>query len=76
VTGGLAAGRVVAFLRGAHIAVVAPIRTWAPDWTASHVTLPQGTWTHVLADTTFEGGDVALDALFDAFPVALLERRP
>jgi (1->4)-alpha-D-glucan 1-alpha-D-glucosylmutase len=76
VASGVAAARVVAFVRGAHIAVVAPIRTWTPDWTATHVTLPPGTWTHVLADTTCEGGDVALDALFDAFPVALLERRP
>ena len=76
VASGIAAARVAAFVRGAHIAVVAPIRTWTPDWTATHVTLPPGTWTHVLADTTYEGGDVALDALFDAFPVALLERRP
>jgi len=72
---GIAAARVVAFLRGAHVAVVAPIRTWRPEWAATHVTLPSGTWTHVLADTTFDGGEVALDALFEAFPVALLERR-
>jgi (1->4)-alpha-D-glucan 1-alpha-D-glucosylmutase len=72
---GPAAERVVGFLRGRSIAVVVPTRAWAPQWGDTHVMLPDGAWTHVLADTMIEGGAVAVDALFDAFPVALLERR-
>ena len=50
------------------------IRTWAPQWNDSQVRLPDGRWQHVLADTTIDGGAVDLEALFGAFPVALLER--
>ena len=71
---GPAAVRVVAFQRGDGVAVVAPIRAWAPDWRGTSVALPRGDWMHVLSDATVQGGDVALDALFDSFPVALLER--
>ena len=73
---GPAAARTVAFLRGRGIAVVVPTRTWAPDWSGTRVTLPDGAWTHVLADTTMAGGEVDAAALFAPFPVALLERRP
>jgi (1->4)-alpha-D-glucan 1-alpha-D-glucosylmutase len=73
---GPAADRVVAFLRGHGIAVVVPIRAWAPQWGDTRVQLPEGAWTHVLADTVIEGGAVGVEALFGAFPVALLERRP
>jgi (1->4)-alpha-D-glucan 1-alpha-D-glucosylmutase len=72
---GPAAARALGFLRGADVAVVVPIRTWAPDWTDTQVRLPDGRWQHVLADVTIDGGAVGLDALFSAFPVALLERR-
>jgi (1->4)-alpha-D-glucan 1-alpha-D-glucosylmutase len=72
---GPAAARAVGFLRGDDVAVVVPIRTWAPDWSDTHVRLPEGRWDHVLAETAIDGGAVALDALFGAFPVALLERR-
>ena len=73
---GPAAARAIGFLRGGDVAVVVPIRTWAPDWTDTQVRLPDGRWHHVLADVTIEGGAVDLGALFGAFPVALLERRP
>jgi (1->4)-alpha-D-glucan 1-alpha-D-glucosylmutase len=73
---GPAAGRVLAFLRGHGVAVVVPTRTWAPDWRGTTLTLPDGPWTHVLSDTTIPGGEVDVEALFAAFPVALLERRP
>jgi (1->4)-alpha-D-glucan 1-alpha-D-glucosylmutase len=72
---GPAAARAVGFLRGGDIAVVAPIRTWAPNWADTQVRLPDGQWHHVLADMTIEGGAVDLEALFGAFPVALLERQ-
>jgi (1->4)-alpha-D-glucan 1-alpha-D-glucosylmutase len=73
---GPAAGRLFAFLRGRDIAVIVPTRTWQPDWRDTRVTLPEGQWSHVLADTTIAGGDVDVDALLASFPVALLERRP
>jgi (1->4)-alpha-D-glucan 1-alpha-D-glucosylmutase len=71
---GPAAARAVGFLRGGEVAVLVPIRTWAPDWADTQIRLPEGRWRHVLADTTIDGGTVDLDALFGAFPVALLER--
>ena len=73
---GPAAGRVLGFLRGRHVAVIVPTRTWKPDWSDTRVALPEGTWTHVLADAVVEGGDVEAAALFAPFPVALLERTP
>jgi len=73
---GPAAARAVGFLRGGEIAIVAPIRTWRPDWTETQVRLPDGRWHHVLADVTIDGGAIDLEALFGVFPVALLERRP
>ncbi len=72
---GPASARAVGFLRGSDVAVVVPIRTWAPQWRDTQVKLPEGRWSHVLADTTIDGGAVDVDALFGAFPVALLERR-
>jgi (1->4)-alpha-D-glucan 1-alpha-D-glucosylmutase len=72
---GPGAARAVGFLRGSAIAAIVPVRAWQPDWTDTNVSLPDGTWTHVLADTTMEGGTVPLATLFEAFPVALLERR-
>jgi (1->4)-alpha-D-glucan 1-alpha-D-glucosylmutase len=71
---GPAAARAVGFLRGGEVAVVVPIRAWAPAWADTQVRLPEGRWQHVLADTTIDGGAVDLEALFGAFPVALLER--
>ena len=73
---GPAAARAVGLLRGGEVAVVVPIRTWAPAWAGTQVRLPEGRWQHVLADTTMDGGAVDLEALFGAFPVALLERKP
>jgi (1->4)-alpha-D-glucan 1-alpha-D-glucosylmutase len=72
---GPGAARVLGFLRGRHVAVIVPTRTWEPDWSGTRVALPEGTWTHVLADAAFDGGDVDAAALFAPFPVALLERR-
>jgi NADPH2:quinone reductase len=45
------------------------------NWADTQVRLPDGQWHHVLADMTIEGGAVDLEALFGAFPVALLERQ-
>ena len=72
---GPAAARAVGFLRGGDVAVVVPIRTWAPQWADTQVRLPDGPWHHVLAEMTIDGGAADLEALFGAFPVALLERR-
>ena len=49
---GPGAARAVAFQRGSGVAVVVPVRTWAPNWDDTHVRLPDGPWSHVLADTT------------------------
>jgi (1->4)-alpha-D-glucan 1-alpha-D-glucosylmutase len=72
---GPGASRLLAYLRGGDIAVIIPTRAWQPDWTGTTVRLPDGVWTHVLADATMEGGDVDVAALLAPFPVALLERR-
>ena len=41
---GPAAARAVGFLRGGDVAVVVPIRTWAPQWADTQVRLPEGRW--------------------------------
>ena len=73
---GAAADRAIAFVRGAGIVVIAPVRTWQPDWRGSCVRLPAGTWHDVLTGRRHPGGGACrLEAAFDAWPVALLERR-
>lgn len=73
---GAAADRAIAFVRGAGIVVIAPVRTWQPDWRGSCVRLPAGTWHDVLTGHQHPGGGACrLEAAFDAWPVALLERR-
>ena len=75
VHGGPDAPHVVAFLRGGDVAVVVPTRAPAHGWCQTRVTLPAGTWTDVLTDCEVPGGDQPLRALWQTFPVALLERR-
>jgi (1->4)-alpha-D-glucan 1-alpha-D-glucosylmutase len=67
------------FVRGDAVACLisrAPARLsatggWADD---DRVTLPPGAWTDVLTGIQHLGGDVSCRVLFDALPVALLER--
>lgn len=71
---GTRAGDLLAYLRGTSVAVVVPLRTRNADWRDTAVTLPSGAWRHVLAEVTLDGGPCDVQALFSAFPVALLER--
>ena len=68
--------RVVGFLRGEMVAVVVPrltFRSWG-EWGTTTVLLPPGRWHHQLVDHAPIEGQVRLDELFSAFPVALLAR--
>ena len=71
---GTRAEHVVAFQRGSALAIIVPIRTLDPDWHDTRVVLPAGAWVHVLGETTLDGGECLVQALFHHFPVALLER--
>lgn len=74
--GGPAADRAIAFRRGEGLIALAPVRTWQPDWRGSCVRLPPGTWHDVFTGHHHPGGgQCRLDAAFDQWPVALLERR-
>ena len=68
------ADSAIAFGRGTSIVVVAPIRTWQPAWRHTTISLPPGRWQHRFADACFEVTTLDLGDLFDAYPVALLER--
>ena len=72
---GPAADRAIAFVRGAGIVAVAPVRTWQPDWRGSCVRLPDGAWHDVLSGARHGGGACRLESVFATWPVALLERR-
>jgi len=43
-------------------------------WHGTTIPIPPGHWRNVLSDRQVEAGDVDVAALWDDFPVALLER--
>jgi (1->4)-alpha-D-glucan 1-alpha-D-glucosylmutase len=68
--------RAVAFVRGGAVATIAPVRAVSvhrSGWGDDAVTLPPGTWTDVVTGA-HRSGRVRLDALLEAFPVAVLRR--
>jgi (1->4)-alpha-D-glucan 1-alpha-D-glucosylmutase len=74
--GGPAADRAIAYRRGDTLVAIAPVRTWRPDWRGSCVRLPAGTWHDVFTGRQHAGGgQCRLEAAFESWPVALLERR-
>ncbi|HWA28771.1 MAG TPA: malto-oligosyltrehalose synthase [Lacunisphaera sp.] len=66
-------GHVLGFIRGGRALTLVPrfTHTLGGDWGDTKVTLPAGDWHHVFSEERFSG-DVSPDALFHAFPVALL----
>jgi (1->4)-alpha-D-glucan 1-alpha-D-glucosylmutase len=73
---GAARDHVVAFRRGADVAVVVPrlVHRLGGRWEDTAVVLPEGRWRGVFTDQTADGGLVAVSSLFRRFPVALLAR--
>jgi (1->4)-alpha-D-glucan 1-alpha-D-glucosylmutase len=67
---------VVAFARD-RLVTVAPRRIGGigAGWAQTHLALPPGGWTDVMVDGPVRTGVVELRALFERFPVAVLERR-
>ena len=74
---GPAANRVVAFVRGGEAITVVPRLSMAlrNRWCDTRLRLPHGRWSNALTGGEVAGGDVPVDALFEAFPVALLQRQ-
>jgi (1->4)-alpha-D-glucan 1-alpha-D-glucosylmutase len=70
------ADHVVAFLRGDNLAVVVPRLVVGLDgeWRRTTVELPPGSWRDELSGELVSSGPVALSALTQRFPVALLTR--
>jgi (1->4)-alpha-D-glucan 1-alpha-D-glucosylmutase len=70
------AGHVVAFLRGTDVLTVVPRLVLAAHgvWSGTTITIPSGRWRNVLSGDTYDGGVCALEELWRACPVALLER--
>ena len=73
---GAHASNVVAFLRGDKVMTVVPRLAMQANgrWRGTTIPIPPGHWRNVLADRRVEAGDVDVAALWDDFPVALLER--
>ena len=74
---GASADHVVAFLRGGGCAVVVPrlvLGLAARRWRDTTLELPAGEWRDVLTGADTSGGLVAVGALLERFPVALLVR--
>jgi (1->4)-alpha-D-glucan 1-alpha-D-glucosylmutase len=67
--------RVIAYLRGKDVMVVAP--RWTHDlnqWGETTVKLPEGAWRNRMTDETVTGGVVRVAQILAGFPVALLTR--
>ena len=68
------AERVFAFARGDRLTAVVPrLTASAVGWRDTLLELPPGTWREILTERTY-GGMLRVAALFEGFPVALLER--
>ena len=73
---GPAADRVVAFARGALIAVVPRLVVGLrAGWQGTTLDLPGGSWANVLTGATGLAGCIDMDALLADAPVAVLERQ-
>ena len=75
---GASAAHLVAFIRGDGAVTVAPrlvLGLSRTGWRDTVVALPDGRWVNVLTDDEVDGGTVAVGALLERFPVALLERQ-
>lgn len=68
------AGRVVGYMRGGAVAVIAPRLTMNRSGVEASVELPAGHWRNWLTDEMLEGGAQPVGTLWARFPVALLER--
>jgi (1->4)-alpha-D-glucan 1-alpha-D-glucosylmutase len=68
-------GRLLAFRRGENLIAVVPrfTMTLGGEWGDTRLPLPGGTWRNCLTDAVLQREAVP-DALFNAFPVALLIR--
>jgi (1->4)-alpha-D-glucan 1-alpha-D-glucosylmutase len=73
---GSKAGHVVAYARGKDVMTVMPLhtQTLGGDWGDTSVAVPGGHWRNRLTGEVVNGGDVAVSALLQDFPVALLTR--
>jgi (1->4)-alpha-D-glucan 1-alpha-D-glucosylmutase len=67
----------IAYLRGDSVAVLVPRLTvkLSGIWRETTITLPEGTWVNRLTGLASHGGKMAVKALLNDFPVALLVRK-
>ncbi len=66
--------RILAYIRGGRLAVIAPrfVSEFNGKWGNTTVPLPSGNWKNFLTGASIKSGDV--DSLLDGFPVAVLVR--
>jgi (1->4)-alpha-D-glucan 1-alpha-D-glucosylmutase len=69
-------GQLFAFQRGANLIAVVPrfTLTLQDKWENTQIGLPEGVWVNVFTDAALSG-ELAVENLFGAFPVALLMRQ-
>ncbi len=67
----------VAYMRGENVIVIAPrhVLGLGGDWTDTHISLPDGVWSNVLAQEEQVGGTLHLQECLKRFPVALLVKK-
>jgi (1->4)-alpha-D-glucan 1-alpha-D-glucosylmutase len=68
------ARHLIAFLRGARVAVLAPRLVWQlrGDWAGTQIELPPGNWRNALTGKSTPGGAADVGRLLADFPTALL----
>jgi (1->4)-alpha-D-glucan 1-alpha-D-glucosylmutase len=68
--------RVIAYVRGDRVMTVAQRFTLCrgDQWGDTQLAIPPGRWHDALGGARYEGGPIAADRLFRAFPAALLMR--
>ena len=78
IAAGEAASHVLGFTRGGRVATIVPLRPLGlarrGGYGETTVDLPRGLWTNAVTDDTVRGGTVAVEAVLDGFPVAVLVR--
>lgn len=74
---GRKSGFALGFIRGDRVAVIVPrlVLKRGEGWEDTWISLPAGTWDHVLTGKEFAGREIHIDELLKSFPVALLVKR-
>jgi (1->4)-alpha-D-glucan 1-alpha-D-glucosylmutase len=68
------AAHLIAYMRGNNVLVLAPrlVLRLGAGWDNTQIALPEKNWQNRFTGAVLSGGDVAVNKIFEEFPVALL----